>query len=46
MIESVHSARWINQIGENELFEIFIFPSKPTFKPHLDLLKFKVNRAV
>ena len=43
MIESVHSARWINQIGENELFEIFIFPSRPTFKSHLDLLKFKVK---
>jgi glycosyltransferase involved in cell wall biosynthesis len=43
MIESVHSARWINQIGENELFEIFIFPSKPTLKPHLDLRKFKVK---
>lgn len=43
MIESVHSARWINQIGESELFEIFIFPSKPTYKPHLDLLKFKVK---
>ena len=43
MIDSVHSARWINQIGENELFEIFIFPSKPALKPHLDLCKFKVK---
>jgi hypothetical protein len=43
MIDSVHSARWINQIGENELFEIFIFPSRPVFRPHLDLLKFKVE---
>jgi glycosyltransferase involved in cell wall biosynthesis len=43
MIESVHSASWINQIGESELFEIFIFPSKPTYKPHLDLGKFKVK---
>lgn len=38
LIESIHLARWINQIKDERRFEIFIFPSKPNYNFHPDLL--------
>lgn len=36
-INSIHSARWINQLKYNPSVEIFIFPSKFALKSHPDL---------
>lgn len=43
MTNSVHSARWINQMEESDLFDIYIFPSFPTIDVHADLIKYKVQ---
>lgn len=36
-INSIHTARWINQLKDNQSFEIFIYPSKFALKSHPDL---------
>lgn len=36
-INSIHTARWINQLKDNQSFEVFIFPSKFALKAHPDL---------
>lgn len=40
--ESVHSARWINQLKDNDEFEIQIFPSTFSFSIHPELKCFNV----
>jgi glycosyltransferase involved in cell wall biosynthesis len=41
-IESVHSAKWINQLRFNSEFEVQIYPSKFTFAVHSELNFFKI----
>ena len=36
-IDSIHSARWINQLKSSDEFEIKIFPSRVTLDKHYDL---------